>query len=89
MSPKFTIENNKLFQAIKLISNQLRFRIIELSQEKQPTVSELSSSLNLSYNKCADYIRMLEKQGLISKTKEGKNIRIKSNVKISKNQIIF
>jgi len=89
MKSKIEFQNEKIFEIIKLISNRLRFLILELSQKNNPTITELSSKLNLSYTKCSDYVRMLEKKGLIIKTKNGKIVRIKSNVKISDNQIVF
>jgi len=89
MLSKVNIENKKLFERIKIISNKLRFKILELSQENRPTISELSSRLNLSYTKCSDYVRILEKCNLISKIKDGKKVRIKSKVKLHNNQIIF
>ena len=45
--------------------------------------------LKLAYTRCSDYIKILETNGLITKTKEGKNVRVSSNVKISKNGIEF
>jgi len=45
--------------------------------------------LKLAYNKCADYVTMLEKLDLVEKIKEGKEVRVISNVKISENRIEF
>ena len=89
MSSKISIKNEKIFRVIKLISNELRFKILEMTQNNQPNISELSSKIGLSYTKCADYVKMLENLGLINKTKDGKRVRIKSNVKISKNKIVI
>lgn len=89
MSEKIFLQNEELFQKIRIISNRFRFRIIELSQKNQPSISEISSILKLSYTKCADYIQMLNKQGLVSKIKIGKEIKIKSNVKLYNNKITF
>ena len=81
--------NKKLFSQIKVLSNRFRFKIIELTQENQPNITELSSKLELSYTKCADYVTMLEKHGLVQKLKDGKETRIKSKVKLHKNKIEF
>ena len=89
MLSKIEIENKRLFEVVKTISNEFRFKIVELSQHKELTVTELSSILGLSYNKCADYIRMLNNKGLIEKTKDGKNVRVKSRLILSKNKLLF
>ena len=83
------IENKEFFELIKLISNRQRFRMLELSINNQPTITELSSKLNLSYNKCAEYSKLLEKAKVIEKIKDGKNVRIKAKVKFLRNSIIF
>ncbi|MBL7148142.1 MAG: winged helix-turn-helix transcriptional regulator [Nanoarchaeota archaeon] len=88
MIPKESaIENQALFERIRLISNPKRFKIIELTQENQLSITELSSKLKLAYNKCADYVKMLEQLRLIQKNKMGKEVRIRSKVKLSKNKI--
>ena len=78
-----------IYDRIRVMSNGPRFKILELTQEKQLSVTELSSMLKLAYTRCSDYIKILENYGLITKTKEGKNVRISSKVKISKNGIEF
>ena len=78
-----------IFNKIKVMSNRLRFEIIELTQLNQPSITELSSALKLSYTKCADYVTMLEKNDLIQKIRRGKETSIKSKVKLSKNKIEF
>ena len=83
------IDKKEVYGRIRAMSNGLRFKILELTQEKQLSVTELSSILKLAYTKCSDYLGILENNGLIIKTKEGKNVRISSKVKISKNKIEF
>lgn len=83
------IGNKELFRRIKVISNSKRFRIIELTQDEQLSITELSSLMKLSYNKCADYVTMLEKEGLVIKTKEGKEIKVKSRVIVKDGVIEF
>jgi predicted transcriptional regulator len=83
------IQNKTLFEKVKTISNALRFRILELTQSKELNVTELASELQLSYTKTADYIKMLEKLGLITKTKKGKEVKIKSKVMLKSDVLIF
>lgn len=83
------VENKTLFKKIKVISNKKRFRILELTQDEQLSITKLSSALGLTYTKCSDYVKMLDEGNLVTKTKDGKNILVKSSVKISKDQIIF
>lgn len=90
MTPKeHGIQNQELFERIRLISNPHRFRIIELTQDNQLSITELSSKLKLAYNKCADYARMLESLDLIKKTKVGKEVKVKSIVNLNKDRILF
>lgn len=89
MVSKIQLNEKETYSKLKAMSNELRFRILELTQEKQFSVTELSSMLKLAYTRCSDYIKILENHGLITKTKEGKNVRVSSNVKISKNGIEF
>ena len=84
-----SFQNPLLFRKIKLISNLQRFRILELTQDKELNISELSSKLNLAYNKCADYVRLLEQSGLVQKTREGKEAQIRSKVKFSSTLVEF
>ena len=80
---------DELFKKIKLISNKKRFKIIEITQDSNPSITELSSKLQIAYTKCADYVTMLEKEGLVTKTKEGKEIKVQSKVKLSENKVEF
>jgi len=88
-SQDYNIQNRELFETVKVISNTQRFRIIELTQENQLSITELCSRLKLAYNKCADYVRMLAKSGLAKKTKFGKEVRVLSKIKLYKNKIEF
>ena len=80
---------DELFKKIKLISNKKRFKIIEITQDSNPSITELSSKLQIAYTKCADYVTMLEKEGLVTKTKEGKEIKVQSKVKLSEHKVEF
>lgn len=87
MSNTNGLKNKLLFQKIKILSNRQRFRILEITQIEEPSVSEISRKLNLSYSKCADYISLLEKNNLVEKRKEGKEVKIRSKIQISDNGI--
>ena len=65
-----------------MLANSFRFRIIELTQNEQMSITRLSTVLKLSYTKCADYVRMLEKEGLVKKTRVGKEVLVESKIKI-------
>jgi len=86
---RIKLDNQKVYDKLKVMSNHFRFKILELTQTNSKSISKLSSALNLSYTKCADYIRMLEKTELVEKIKSGKEILVKSKVKIGSKQITF
>ena len=83
MKSDVKIKHIGLFKAVRVIGNPSRFRILELCQDKELGVSELSKELNLPYTKCVDYITMLEKLKLVTKTRDGKQVMVKSNVELS------
>jgi predicted transcriptional regulator len=83
------LKNEKIFNKVKILSNRKRFKIIELTQNKELSISEISSILNLSYTKCADYITALQKENLVQKRKAGKVTLIKSKVRIKEKEIKF
>lgn len=84
MTKKICLDNEDIFNKIKIISNRFRFRILELTQNKEINITELGERLNLAYNKCADYVKMLEGNELVIKKKDGKIVLIRSNINISK-----
>jgi len=84
MTTKISLQNEKLFSKVKVISNRFRFKILELTQKDSLNISKLGSVLNLAYTKCADYIKLLEKSNLITKRKDGKNVFIQSSVNLTK-----
>ena len=49
-----------IYRKIKAMSNYNRFRILELTENNPTSIVQLSSLLKLSYNKCADYVKILE-----------------------------
>jgi predicted transcriptional regulator len=84
MSREIELENREIYNKINVISNKFRFRILELTQKQALSITELSSKLKLSYGKCADYVTILEKYGLIQKTKEGKEVKVSSKIDFDK-----
>ena len=78
-----------MYKKIKLLGNKQRFKIIELTQDKSISIIELSNKLGLAYNKCSDYITMLDKENLVEKSKQGRETLIKSKVKLGNNIIKF
>lgn len=79
----------ELYLKIKEISNLKKFRIIVLTQSKELTISELSDKLDLAFNKCTNYVTELEKLKLVTKRRDGKNVFVKSNIKIFDNSLIL
>ena len=69
------------------MANRKRFRILELTQEAPKTVTKLSKETNLAYNKCADYVTMLEKEGLMKKERQGREMMVKAVIDLSKIKI--
>lgn len=82
-------KNGGLFKKIKLISNQKRFKILTLTQNREMGISELSKELKLAYNKCSDYVTLLEKENLVNKRKQGKEQMVKSNVLLKEASVEF
>ena len=76
------LDNEELFSKVKVISNRFRFRILELTQEDALSVSQIGAKLGLAYTKCADYVSMLEKIGLVEKEKKGKEVFVRSCVEL-------
>ena len=83
---KGTLENEGLHRRIRAMGNKNRFRIIELTQGKPKSITGISKELDIAYNKCADYVKMLEKEKLIRKSKSGRETLVKSVVRIGKLQ---
>lgn len=81
--------NDDLFRKIRVMANGNRFRILELTEKKALNITELKKETNLAYTKCADYVRLLEKEGLIEKTKVGREMEIKSRVSFKTLQNCF
>ena len=83
------LEHEDLYQKSKFISNRIRFKMIELTSKDSLTITHLSQSLKLAYNKCADYVRILDDLGLVTKTKVGKEVFVKSKIVLKDKEIVF
>jgi len=81
--------NEELYKKVKVMANKHRFRILQITQKENPSIAELSKKLKLAYTKTADYVTMLEKLGLVEKSKEGKEVKVQSKIKIKENTIEF
>ena len=84
-----TLQNLSLFKKIKQLSNEKKFKIIELTENKPLNISSLSKEIKIAFNKCSNYCTQLEKEGLVKKYREGKNTLVKSNISFLKNSISF
>ena len=62
---------------------------LELIQKETLSINELSSKLKLSYTKCADYVTLLEQEGLLQKLKDGREVKLISKVAFIGNTIKF
>ena len=52
-------------------------------------ITELSRLLQLSYTKCADYVRLLEKEGLVEKRKVKKEVFVRSRAVFATDGVKF
>ena len=80
MHRKIPLGNPSLFEKIYELSNISKFRIIELTQNKEISITLLSKKVNLAFNKCSNYCSELENHKFISKEKKGKNVFVKSKI---------
>jgi hypothetical protein len=78
------LENRELFDKIGALSNISKFKIIELTQSKEASITLLAKKVNLAFNKCSNYCAELKKYDLVSKEKKGKNVLVKSKVNLCK-----
>ncbi len=83
------MEQVGLFEKIKQLSNEKKFRIIELTQKEHLDITFLSKEIKIAFNKCSNYCTQLEKVGLVEKQRDGKNTFIKSKVSFPKKSIVF
>lgn len=78
----------KLQKRFAALSNENRLKIVSLCQQKERTITELSKLINLSHSKTSENTSILEREGLVKKTRHKDNtVTVKSVVKISENKI--
>ena len=83
MHRKLSLDNQNVYDAIRELSNISKFRIIELTQHKEMSITLLAKKANLAFNKCSNYCAELEAHSFIVKEKKGKNVLVKSRISIS------
>ncbi len=74
--------DEEVYKRIKVLSNEKRFKILQLVSEREYTITELSSKLELTYNKSRDYVTIMHSLGLVTKVKKGRNVLVSTKVKI-------
>ena len=84
MHRKIPLDNQKLFEKIGELSNISKFRIIELTQNKEISITLLAKKASLAFNKCSNYCSELVNLNLVMKEKKGKNVFVKSKVNLYK-----
>lgn len=89
MHRKIPLDNPALFEKICKLSNISKFKIIELTQNKEISVTLLAKKVNLAFNKCSNYCTELENFNLVAKEKKGKNVFVKSKTSIGKLNSVF
>ena len=89
MTNEYNFQNQTIFKKIKLLSNPARFKVLELTQGNGIPISEIGKKLGIKYKRCSEYIRKMEKEGLLYKTVEGRIKIVKSNAELRMNAIIF
>ena len=78
----------KLQRRFAALNNMNRLKIILLCKEKELTITEIAKKLNLSHSKTSGNVSILEREGLVKKTRHKDNtVTVKSLVKISENKV--
>ncbi|MEK6850066.1 MAG: hypothetical protein AABX85_00660 [Nanoarchaeota archaeon] len=84
MHRSLPLDNQELFKKICELSNISKFRIIEVTQNKELSITLLAKKVNLAFNKCSNYCTDLESHDFIIKERKGKNIFVKSKIDLHK-----
>ena len=80
------INPKKLKDMFAALNNANRIKIVMLCSETGLTITELSKKLKLNYSVTSEYVSMLEKAGLVRKTRnDDKTVRIKSLIRLADN----
>ena len=77
---KVQLSNAELFGKIRAMSNPTKFKILELTQSRARTITELGKETNLAYNKCADYVAELHRKKLVQKNRKGREMFVKASI---------
>jgi predicted transcriptional regulator len=80
VNTKIEIENKKIYEKIKLISNKSVFKILELTQDEELTIDEIVREVKIAKAKVEAHLSNMYFLGFISKTKHGKYVKIKSKI---------
>ncbi|MFA5108753.1 MAG: winged helix-turn-helix domain-containing protein [Candidatus Micrarchaeia archaeon] len=81
------IQHETTYNRLRALANRYRFRIIELTQDETLSISQISKKIKLSYTKCTDYVSILEKEGLVKKTRDGREMKISGLARIKENGV--
>jgi predicted transcriptional regulator len=84
MHRKIEVKNKELFNKIRELSNPSKFRILELIQGEEISITSLAKKVNLAFNKCSNYCTQLEENGLLTKQRQGKKVLVKGNLNMKK-----
>ncbi|MBI2632057.1 winged helix-turn-helix transcriptional regulator [Candidatus Pacearchaeota archaeon] len=85
MTDKIDLERKFLLRKFAALNNENRLKILFLCQENGRTIKELSKLIKLSHSKTSENTSILEREGLVNKTRNKDNtVTVKSTIKISK-----
>ena len=62
----------KILQALKILSDEVRLKIISLLAENELCVCELMEALRMSQSRISNHLRILRNTGIIEAKREGK-----------------
>jgi predicted Rossmann fold nucleotide-binding protein DprA/Smf involved in DNA uptake len=82
VNTKIEIKNKEIYEKIKLISNKSVFKILELTQDEELTIDEIVREVKIAKAKVESHLINMHILGLISKTKHGKYVKIKSKINL-------
>lgn len=84
VNTRITVKNQDLYKKLRLLSNKSMFKIVECTQHDKLTINEVVGKVKISKAKIEFYLSNLYKTGLIEKSRDGKFVRIKSKINLSK-----
>lgn len=83
MKSDYKFEDKELFEKINLLANPARFKIYELSKNKNLNETEISKLLKIKYKRVSEAINKMQRAGLISLLKRGRESIVCINSKIT------